>query len=55
MGAKVIIYGQSLNSHFLKDLTHCALFNLIVNPLLLNYREHHQPPHIDDDAGNHHD
>ena len=25
MGAKVIIYGQSLNSHFLKDLTHCAL------------------------------
>ena len=25
MGAKVIIYGQSLNSHFLKGLTHCAL------------------------------
>ena len=25
MGAKVIIYGQSLNSHFLRGLTHSAL------------------------------
>ena len=25
MGAKVIIFGQSLNSQFLKGLTHCAV------------------------------
>ena len=30
MGAKVIIYGQSLNSHFLKGLTHCAMVILLI-------------------------
>ena len=32
MGAEVIIFGQSLNSHFLKGLTHSAVYLFIAQP-----------------------